>query len=72
MIPIYCAESESGVYRVAMSESVTEHIRREQEKIKRPDAELTVVNPEHGPVSIELVYVERELGAVVIDQTSVG
>jgi Asp/Glu/hydantoin racemase len=55
-----------------MSESVTEHIRREQEKIKRPDAELTVVNPEHGPFSIESVYVERELGAVVIDQTSVA
>ena len=40
------------------SESVTEHIRRELEKIKRPDTELTVVNPEHGPVSIESVYDE--------------
>jgi allantoin racemase len=40
------------------SESVTEHIRRELEKIKRPDTELTVVNPEHGPLSIESAYDE--------------
>lgn len=40
------------------SESVTDHIRRELEKIKRTDTELTVVNPEHGPVSIESVYDE--------------
>jgi allantoin racemase len=40
------------------SASVTEHIRRELEKIKRPDTQLTVVNPEHGPVSIESVYDE--------------
>ena len=40
------------------SESVTAHIRHELEKIKRPDTELTVVNPEHGPVSIESVYDE--------------
>jgi allantoin racemase len=40
------------------SESVTDHIRRELEKIKRADTELTVVNPEHGPVSIESVYDE--------------
>jgi allantoin racemase len=40
------------------SESVTEHIRRELERIKRPDTELTVVNPEHGPVSIESAYDE--------------
>ncbi len=40
------------------SASVTAHIQREMEKIKRPDTELTVVNPEHGPVSIESVYDE--------------
>jgi allantoin racemase len=40
------------------SESVTEHLRRELEKVKRPDTELTVVNPKHGPVSIESVYDE--------------
>jgi len=40
------------------SESVTAHVRHELEKIKRPDTELTVVNPEHGPVSIESVYDE--------------
>jgi allantoin racemase len=40
------------------SSSMTDHIRRELEKIKRPDTELTVTNPEHGPVSIESVYDE--------------
>ena len=40
------------------SESVTEHLRRELEKIKRPGTELTVVNPDHGPVSIESAYDE--------------
>jgi allantoin racemase len=40
------------------SQSVTEHLRRELEKVKRPDTELTVVNPKHGPVSIESVYDE--------------
>lgn len=42
------------------SKSVTEHIRRELETVKRPDTELTVVNPEEGPVSIESQY-DREL-----------
>lgn len=40
------------------SESVTEHVRRELERIKRPDTELTVTNPKHGPVSIESAYDE--------------
>lgn len=40
------------------SESMTDHVRRELEKIKRPDTELTVTNPEHGPVSIESAYDE--------------
>jgi allantoin racemase len=40
------------------SESVTEHIRRELEKIKRSETDLMVVNPEHGPVSIESAYDE--------------
>lgn len=40
------------------SKSVTDHIRHELEKIKRSDTELTVVNPEHGPVSIESAYDE--------------
>jgi allantoin racemase len=44
------------------SESMTNHIRRELEKIKRPDTELTVVNPEHGPVSIESAYDETLAG----------
>lgn len=40
------------------SKSVTDHIRRELEKIKRQDTELTVICPEHGPVSIESAYDE--------------
>jgi len=44
------------------SQSVTEHIHRELEKIRRPDTELTVVNPEHGPVSIESAYDETLAG----------
>ncbi len=40
------------------TESVTEHVRKEIEKIKRPDTEIIVINPEHGPVSIESVYDE--------------
>lgn len=49
------------------SESITEHIRRELEKIKRPDTELTVVNPEHGPVSIESVYDETLAGPPTLE-----
>ena len=44
------------------SGSMTHHIRQELEKIKRPDTELTVVNPEHGPVSIESAYDEALAG----------
>jgi allantoin racemase len=44
------------------SESMTDHIRRELEKVKHPDTELTVVNPEHGPVSIESAYDEALAG----------
>ena len=49
------------------SESVTEHLRRELTKIKRPDTELTVVNPEHGPVSIESVYDEALAGPPTLE-----
>ena len=49
------------------SESVTDHIRRELEKIKRSDTELTVVNPEHGPVSIESVYDETLVGPPTLE-----
>lgn len=45
------------------SESVTDHIRRELETIKRSDTELTVANPKHGPVSIESAYDEALAGA---------
>jgi len=40
------------------SVSMTDHIRRELEKIKRPDTELTVVCPKRGPISIESAYDE--------------
>ena len=49
------------------SESMTDHIRRELEKIKRPDTELTVVNPEHGPVSIESAYDEALAGPPTLE-----
>lgn len=42
------------------STSVTDHIRRALEEVRRPDTELTVVNPDKGPVSIESQY-DREL-----------
>ncbi len=40
------------------SSSVTDHIRHTLEAIKREDTELCVINPEHGPVSIESAYDE--------------
>jgi allantoin racemase len=49
------------------SESMTDHIRRELEKVKRPDTELTVVNPEHGPVSIESAYDETLAGPPTLE-----
>lgn len=42
------------------SASVTRHIRRALEEVKRSDTELTVVNPDAGPISIESQY-DREL-----------
>jgi len=49
------------------SESMTDHIRRELEKVKGPDTELTVVNPEHGPVSIESAYDETLAGPPTLE-----
>ena len=49
------------------SESMTDHIRAELEKIKRSDTELTVVNPEHGPVSIESAYDEALAGPPTLE-----
>ena len=40
------------------SKSVTEHIHSALDKIKRPTTELTVICPEHRPVSIESAYDE--------------
>ncbi|MGD9002182.1 MAG: aspartate/glutamate racemase family protein [Anaerolineae bacterium] len=40
------------------SESMTDHIRRELERIKRPDTELNVVCSEYGPITIESAYDE--------------
>jgi allantoin racemase len=49
------------------SKSMTDHIRRELEKIKRSDTELTVANPEHGPVSIESAYDEALAGPPTLE-----
>jgi allantoin racemase len=54
------------------SESMTEHIRQELEKIKRPNTELTVVNPEHGPVSIESAYDEALAGPPTLELVRQG
>jgi len=40
------------------SESMTDHIRKEVEKIKRADTALTVVCPNKGPETIESAYDE--------------
>ena len=40
------------------SESMTAHLARELMQLKAPETDLTVVNPEHGPVSIESAYDE--------------
>lgn len=40
------------------TESMTEHLRSELEPLKGHGTELTVVNPEHGPISIESAYDE--------------
>jgi allantoin racemase len=42
------------------SESMTDHIRRELTRIKRPDTELTVVHPPKGPETIESAYDEAQ------------
>jgi allantoin racemase len=49
------------------SESVTDHIRTQLMKIKRADTELTVINPEHGPVSIESAYDETIASFYILD-----
>ncbi len=40
------------------SESMTDHIRKEAEKLRRADTELTVVCPDKGPETIESAYDE--------------
>ena len=40
------------------SESMTEHICHELERVKDAETELTVTNPSHGPVSIESAFDE--------------
>jgi len=40
------------------SRRMTEHIRRELDRIRRPDTAVTVMNPEQGPISIECAHDE--------------
>jgi allantoin racemase len=49
------------------SKSMTDHIRRELEKIKRSDTEITVVNPDHGPAAIECVRDEVLAGPGILE-----
>ncbi len=45
------------------SQQMTEHLEKELTKIKRADTELTVICPEHGPITIESAY-DEALAAV--------
>jgi len=49
------------------SEAFTAQIHQELEAIKRPETELTVVNPQHGPVSIESVRDETLAGPHLLE-----
>ena len=49
------------------SHSLTEHIRRELERVKRPETVVTVENPAHGPLSIESAYDEVLAGPGIIE-----
>lgn len=49
------------------SVSMTKHIRRELEKIKRPETDVEVVNPEHGPMSIESSFDEALAGPPTLE-----
>jgi allantoin racemase len=49
------------------SSSVTAHIRRELERIRRPSTTLTVENPAHGPAAIESAHDEVLSGPAILD-----
>jgi allantoin racemase len=49
------------------SESMMQHIRRELEKIKRPDTELEVKNPSEGPLAIQSAYDEALAAPRVVE-----
>ena len=49
------------------STSVTDHLRETLNKIRRADCELTVICPEHGPVSIESAYDETLAAYHIMD-----
>jgi allantoin racemase len=49
------------------SESFTDHIREELERVKRSDTELTVLSPERGPETIESAYDEAMAIPPILD-----
>jgi allantoin racemase len=49
------------------SESFTNHIREELERVKRSDTELTVLSPERGPETIESAYDEAMAVPPILD-----
>ena len=49
------------------SHNLTDHIRRELERIKRPETVVTVENPTHGPASIESAYDEVLAGPEIME-----
>jgi allantoin racemase len=50
------------------SESMTDHIRRTLEKVKRADTELKVVCSEYGPITIESAYDEALAQPAVLER----
>ena len=49
------------------SSSITKHIGRKLQEVKRSDTELIVVSPEQGPVSIESAYDEMLVGPHILE-----
>jgi len=46
--------------------AMTDHLRHDLERIKRPDTELLVINPQHGPVLMESAYEETLAAAQIM------
>ncbi len=54
------------------SASMTDHLKKVLEGIKRIDTSLTVINPEHGPVTIESAYEEAWATVNMLDLVKIA